>query len=106
MNTLSKQELITSLGRQIRLARTHHRREIKQVASDLMISPQAYSNIENGKTDLSVTRLLLIAQSIGVSPVELLAPLLTLDTKPKFNIQHKLKKVEKDIQELIREIDL
>lgn len=101
MTTITKKEVLSKLGQQIRLLRKQQQREIKQVAAELGITTQAFSNIENGKADISIYRLLNIALSIDVSPAELLEPLLETGIPNTENIRKKLRLLEKEIQELI-----
>ena len=44
----------------------------KELASDINITPQALGKIERGETDLSLTRLFQICESLQVLPKEVL----------------------------------
>ena len=45
----------------------------KAIAADLKISPQAYGDIERGKTDVHLSRILQISQALDVLPQELVS---------------------------------
>ena len=53
----NKDEFLKKVGENIKNIRNEKGFEIKKVAADLGISPQAYGKIENGKVDLNITRL-------------------------------------------------
>jgi|GEM_PF-2479874 len=58
--------LLKQLGQKIREVRTEKAIPIKEIAYNIGITTQAYGNIENGKTDLSISRLLEIASELKV----------------------------------------
>lgn len=58
--------LLKQLGQKIREVRTEKDIPIKEIAYNIGITTQAYGNIENGKTDLSISRLLEIASELKV----------------------------------------
>lgn len=70
---MNKKELLEKIGLRIRKFREEKGLEIKQVASDLHISPQALSQIEYGKSDISISRISAIAEILQVSFNEILA---------------------------------
>jgi transcriptional regulator with XRE-family HTH domain len=57
---------LKNIGNNIRAIRLEKKLEIKQVAAKLGISIQAYGKIENGKTDLNISRLFEIANLLQV----------------------------------------
>lgn len=64
--------LLKQLGQKIREVRTEKAIPIKEIAYNIGITTQAYGNIENGKTDLSISRLLEIASELKVHYSKLL----------------------------------
>jgi len=75
MNLTEKQIALRAVGERIRNIRLLKNMTIKQVAAHLQITTQAYGNIENGKTDTSISRLVELASLFQI-PV---TRLITLD---------------------------
>ncbi|SDT14804.1 Helix-turn-helix [Mucilaginibacter mallensis] len=73
MNKLSKGLLSQSVCENIKILRLHYRWSQRYVASQLGISTSAFSNIENGFTDINLSRLEQIARVLKVRLVELVA---------------------------------
>lgn len=73
MDKLSKGALCQSVCENIKILRLHYRWSQRYVASQLGISTSAFSNIENGFTDINLSRLEQIAKILKVRLVELLA---------------------------------
>ena len=73
MDKLSKGVLCQSVCENIKILRLHYRWSQRNVASQLGISTSAFSNIENGFTDINLSRLEQIAKVLKVRLVELLA---------------------------------
>jgi transcriptional regulator with XRE-family HTH domain len=63
---------LKNIGNNIRAIRLEKKLEIKQVAAMLDISIQAYGKIENGKTDLNISRLFEIANLLKVEFAQIL----------------------------------
>jgi transcriptional regulator with XRE-family HTH domain len=61
------------IGSNIKQIRLTKNIPVKQVCSDLDLSQPAYSNIEKGLTDISITRILQIAEYFRVDYTEILA---------------------------------
>ena len=61
-----------AIGERIRIARVSKSLSQENMASELDLSTGAYSNIERGKTEISVSRLFRIAKILKTSPVHLL----------------------------------
>ena len=64
---------IVSVGERMRQLRLNQLKGQKEIAGSLEISVAAYSKIENGITDINLTRLNRIADYFGVLPETLLA---------------------------------
>ena len=73
MDKLSKGALCQSVCENIKILRLHYRWSQRYIASQLGISTSAFSNIENGFTDINLSRLEQIAKVLKVRLVELLA---------------------------------
>jgi transcriptional regulator with XRE-family HTH domain len=69
------------VGAKIRKVRSLRRLSKENLAAELGISQKAYSKIENGSTEVTVSRLQKIADTLGIS----LAELLSFDDKLMFN---------------------
>jgi transcriptional regulator with XRE-family HTH domain len=63
--THSKPDLLI-IGNRIKTLREEKKIERKKIASLIGITPQAYGNIENGKTDISGTHLIQLAEILKV----------------------------------------
>jgi len=75
MNPTEKQIALCAVAERIRKIRLLKDMTIKEVAAHLQITTQAYGNIENGKTDTSISRLVELASLFEI-PV---TRLITLD---------------------------
>ena len=64
---------IVSVGERMRQLRLNQLKGQKEIAGSLEISVAAYSKIENGITDITLTRLNQIADYFGVLPEMLIA---------------------------------
>ena len=64
---------IVSVGERMRQLRLSQLKGQKEIAGSLEISVAAYSKIENGITDINLTRLNQIADYFGVLPETLIA---------------------------------
>lgn len=62
------------IAERIRIYRTARGFSQENIANELNISPGAYSNIERGVTDITVTRLLEIAAILDVDIYDLMSP--------------------------------
>jgi XRE family transcriptional regulator, regulator of sulfur utilization len=60
------------INENIRILRLSRNFSQKELADRLDLSPGAYSNIENGKADVTYTRMLNIAEILGVTITELI----------------------------------
>lgn len=60
------------IAERIRKARLLSDLSQENIAAELGISPGAYSNIETGKTDITVSRLFEIAEALKINVLELL----------------------------------
>jgi transcriptional regulator with XRE-family HTH domain len=67
MNGLDKEKLLLSVGDRIRRMRLLQDKTTKEIAAHLNITTQAYGNMERGKCDISLSRLIELAQFFGVS---------------------------------------
>jgi len=83
--------------------------EVKCVCNDLELSPSAYSNIERGVTDISVSRLLQLTEYYAVHYAQILAvdnvtfPLFSpkgLANSPQHNINNQTTTLKNDGFEL------
>lgn len=68
----NKEIFLKKIGRNIKEIRKLKKQEVKDAASGLGISVQAYGKIENGCTDLNVSRLFEIAKFFDVSFTQVL----------------------------------
>ena len=68
----NKEIFLKKIGRNIKEIRKLKKQEVKDAASGLGISVQAYGKIENGFTDLNVSRLFEIAKFFDVSFTQVL----------------------------------
>jgi transcriptional regulator with XRE-family HTH domain len=62
----------TELGQRLRALRREHRHSLTDVAVATGISPSFISHIENGKSDITIGRLLRLARFYGIDVSELL----------------------------------
>lgn len=63
----------TQIGSRVRAARIRHGVSLRALSRDLALSPGTMSQVETGKTRLSVVRLHQIATVLGMTPEEVLA---------------------------------
>lgn len=63
----------TDIGSRVRAARIRHGVSLRALSRDLDLSPGTISQVETGKTRLSVVRLHQIATALGMTPDEVLA---------------------------------
>jgi len=63
----------TEIGSRLRAARIRHGVSLRALSRDLAVSPGTMSQVETGKTRLSVVRLHQIATALGMTPDEVLA---------------------------------
>lgn len=84
------------VGERIRIFRVSLGLSQEYVANELDLSKGAYSNIETGRSDVTITRLYKIAQIFKVEPTEL------LPTENKYPVDSisSTKLLEKDIKQL------
>lgn len=62
----NKLAFLRKVGQNLKEIRKEKQMEVKEIASKLKITPQAYGNIENGKTDLNISRLIEISSVLNV----------------------------------------
>src|SRR4030095_10903773 len=72
MKTFQKGILLQQIGMQLRKLKIDNNKTSKEIASLLKITPQAYGNIERGKSDICITRLILLAEYYKKPLVELI----------------------------------
>lgn len=60
MQTAKKEKVLKAIGINIQKVRKAKAKEIKEMAALLGITTQAYGNIEHGKTDISISRILVL----------------------------------------------
>jgi transcriptional regulator with XRE-family HTH domain len=72
MTAINKNSLLKQVGQNLKKIRKEKKLEIKDVVTQLRITPQAYGNIENGKVDLNISRLADIANVLQVGVEEIL----------------------------------
>lgn len=77
---VSNKEL-KQLGTHIREIRKTKNIELKQVAAEMGITPQAYGNIENGKTDISISQ----AQKLSEIFKESVSKILNIESNTIYN---------------------
>ncbi len=74
MNIDTKTEILKKrIGENIKSIRQRLNIEVKQLCSELEISPSAYSNIERGVTDINISRLLQLAEYFSVHYSQILS---------------------------------
>jgi transcriptional regulator with XRE-family HTH domain len=72
------------VGINIKKIRLEKELNVKKVCDDLELSPAAYSNIERGVTDISISRIIQLAQYFNVH----LSALLEINDLSNCNFQH------------------
>ncbi|MEO6833908.1 MAG: helix-turn-helix transcriptional regulator [Chitinophagaceae bacterium] len=68
----SRALILKKVGANLKLIREDKKIEVKQIAAWLDLSQQAYLNMENGKTDFSLTRIVDLVNHLGIDLDELL----------------------------------
>lgn len=98
------------IGERIRQARVIANLSQDNVASELGISIGAYSNIERGKTEITVTRLWLIAKLLKISVTGLFEDTksLTISNYPESKESNilQLNELKEELQALKKEVAL
>ncbi|MDR0295078.1 MAG: helix-turn-helix domain-containing protein [Prevotellaceae bacterium] len=77
-------------GDRIRLLRSEKKLTQENMANDLGISVTAYSKIERGKTNISMSRLKQIAEALGVSTLKITHPDMENNTEGSFIVKEPL----------------
>jgi transcriptional regulator with XRE-family HTH domain len=72
MTPIDKTLLLKTVGTNIKRLRKEKNVEVKEFAGKLKVTPQAVGNIENGKVDLNLSRIVDIANLLQVSLVAIL----------------------------------
>ena len=72
MNASEKEKLLLSVGERIRKMRLHHDKTTKEIAAHLNITTQAYGNMERGKSDISISRLIELSKYFDVPLVQII----------------------------------
>jgi len=102
---------ISNLSNNIRRIRTLNRRTQEDVANDIGISLTAYNKIEQGKSDIAISRLQQIADSLKVE----ISVLLQNEEEPTVDIlndseiyryKNKDRRVEEELQELKADVKM
>ena len=88
------------LGNKIRVIRISRQLSQENMATELELSTGAYSNIERGITDITVTRLYRIAEILGTTVFELLSSELRTD----YVIQDPAHKYGDELEQLRQQI--
>ena len=70
---MEKENLLLSLGYTLRRIRLYQDRTRKELASLLKITPQAYGNIERGKSDICISKLILLSRFYEIPLINLLS---------------------------------
>jgi transcriptional regulator with XRE-family HTH domain len=77
----NKEAFLKQIGENIKEIRRQKKVEVKDIASNLDISVQAYGRIENGKTDVNISRLFQISKFFEVS----FSKILKIENSETFN---------------------
>ena len=72
MNAFEKEKVLLSIGERIRKMRMLQDKTTKEIAAYLDITPQAYGNMERGKADISISRLVELAKFFDVPLLKIL----------------------------------
>lgn len=64
---IDRTKVLMQLGERIRMLREEHRYQQKEIAEKLGVSPQAFSNYENGKREPDLLTILRLAKLFNVS---------------------------------------
>jgi transcriptional regulator with XRE-family HTH domain len=81
MQPAKKDKILKVIGTNLQKARKASGKEVKEVAAKLGLTTQAYGNLENGKTDFSITRVLEIAEILQTNYQQIL----NLDNTTTYN---------------------
>ena len=73
MNVFDKEKLLLVVGERIRRMRLLQDRTTKEIAAHLNITTQAYGNMERGKADISLSRLMEIAVFFDIPLTKLIS---------------------------------
>lgn len=101
----------TSVAEKIRLQRLQRGFSQENMADLLGLSTTAYGDIERGKTDLTMSRLTQIADTLGLSPVSLLTdeppltPTIVTDTHELDTLRLTVEKQQIELDKLRLEAD-
>lgn len=101
----------TSVAEKIRLHRLQRGFSQENMADLLGLSTTAYGDIERGKTDLTMSRLTQIADTLGLSPVSLLTdeppltPTVVTDTHELDTLRLTVEKQQIELDKLRLEAD-
>jgi transcriptional regulator with XRE-family HTH domain len=60
------------IGHKIRVLRTNKRLNQHAMAKHLKLSIAAYSNLETGKIEITVSKIYQISEMLGVKPIEIM----------------------------------
>ena len=69
MTPLEKEKLLLTIGERIRKTRLRRDKTTKEIAFHLKLTTQAYGNIERGRCDICVSRLIELSKLLGVSVI-------------------------------------
>jgi len=72
MNVFEKEKVLLSIGERIRKMRMLQDKTTKEIAAYLDITTQAYGNMERGKADISISRLIELAKFFEVPLLQML----------------------------------
>ena len=72
MNAFEKEKILLSIGERIRKMRILQDKTTKEIAAYLDITTQAYGNIERGRADISISRLIELAKFFEVPLLKML----------------------------------
>ncbi len=72
MNAFEKEKILLSIGERIRKMRMMQDKTTKEIAAYLDITTQAYGNMERGKADISISRLVELAKFFEVPLLKML----------------------------------
>jgi transcriptional regulator with XRE-family HTH domain len=73
MKSFEKEQLLLSVGERIRKMRLLRDKTAKEIAAYLNITTQAYGNMERGKSDICISRLIELAKFFEEPLVKILS---------------------------------
>ena len=73
MNAFEKEQLLIVVGERIRRMRLLRDKTAKEIAAYLKITTQAYGNMERGKSDICISRLIELAKYFQEPLVKILS---------------------------------